>query len=122
MLFSYPSFLNKLEQDDSRLLFNSVRMALQTSLKEIWYDTTFGTNIRNLLKHGIDALIVSEIQIDIENNLMNHFANDIKVNYIDIWQELDTIKVALNYTELRTGKHNTIQTEQKFINTDTSLY
>ena len=122
MLFNYPSFINKSEQDDSRILFNSVRMALQTSLGEIWYDTSFGVNLRNLIERGIDALVVAEIQEDIENNLIKFFDNEIKVEYLDVWQELDKVKVALTYTELRTGKKLTVQTEQKFVNDDTSLY
>lgn len=122
MLFNYPSFINKSEQDDSRILFNSVRMALQTSLGEIWYDTGFGVNLRNLIERGIDALVVAEIQDDIENNLIKFFDNEIKVEYLDVWQELDKVKVALTYTELRTGKKLTVQTEQKFVNDDTSLY
>lgn len=122
MLFNYPSFLGRVEQDESRLLFNSVRMALQTNIREIWYDIQFGTHIRDLLKKGIDALVMAEIQQDIEDNLMKYFKNDIKLKTLDAWQELDKIKVNLTYIELRTGKHNTVQTEQKFINNDTSLY
>lgn len=122
MLFNYPSFINKSEQDDSRILFNSVRLALQTSLGEIWYDTSFGVNIRNLIEKGIDALVAAEIQEDIETNLIKYFSNEIRIEYLDLTQDVDTIKVALTYTELRTGKKLTVQTEQKMINDDTSLY
>lgn len=122
MLFNYPSFINKSEQDESRILFNNIRLALQTNIREIWYNIQFGTHIRDLVKHGIDALIVAEVQQDIEDNLMNYFINDIKLDSLDLWQDADKIKVSLKYVELRTGKVNTIQTEQTFINNDTSLY
>ena len=48
--------------------------------------------------------------------------NDIKIDYLDAWQDIDKIKVALTYTELRTGKKNTVQTEELFVNNDTSAY
>lgn len=122
MLFNYPSFINKSEQNDSRILFNSVRMALQTSIGEIWYDTDFGVSFRSLIEKGIDALVVAEIQENIESNLLKYFENDIELNYLDVWQEAEKIKVALTYTELRTGKKLTVQTEQRFVNDDVSLY
>lgn len=122
MQFNFPSFINKSEQDESRLLFNSVKLVLQTSIQEIWYDTKFGTHIRDLLKQGINALVVAEIQQDIEDNLMKYFKNEIKLDTLDAWQDLDTVRVELKYIELRTGKRNTVQAEQKFINTDLSLY
>ena len=122
MLFSYPSFINKSEQYSSRLLFNSISMALQTNLREIWYDINFGTGIRDYIKHGIDALVMAQIQEDINSSLSKYFENDIELNYLDVWQESEKIKVALNYTELRTGKKLTVQTEQRFVNDDVSLY
>lgn len=122
MQFTFPSFINQTEQDDSRLLYNSIKIALQTHLGEIWYDSTFGTKIRDYVKDGIDALVVSDIQQDIEENLNNHFQNEIHVDYVEAWQEADIIKVNLSYTELRSGKHNTVKTEERFANTDTSLY
>lgn len=122
MQFTFPSFINQTEQDDSRLLYNSVKIALQTHLGEIWYNSSFGTKIRDYVKDGIDALVITDIQQDIEDNLVNHFQNDIHVDYVEAWQDADTIKVNLAYTELRTGKHNTVKTEEKFANSDTSLY
>lgn len=122
MQFTFPSFINQTEQDQSRLLYNSVKICLQTHIGEIWYDSKFGTKIRDYIKDGIDSLVASDIQQDIEENLTNHFQDDIHLDYVDAWQEGDTIKVALSYTELRTGKHNVIQTEEKFPNNDTSLY
>lgn len=122
MLFNYPSFINQTEQDESRLLFNNIRLALQTNIREIWYDVNYGTRIRDQIKNGITALVAADIQNDIEDRISKYFENDIKLNYMDIWQDLNKIKINLNYTELRTGKHNTIQAEEKFINSDMSLY
>lgn len=122
MLFGYPSFINVGEQSDSRILYNNIKITLQTNMREIWYDVNYGTSIRDSIKHGIDALVVAEVQNDIEDNLLKYFSNDIKINYLDLWQDVDVIRVALNYTELRTGKHNTVQAEQKFVNNDSSLY
>lgn len=122
MLFTFPSFINQSEQDPSRILYNNLKIVLQTSVQEIWYDINFGTNIREFIKDGIDVLIVSEIQNEIENNILKYFKNDIKLNYLDVVQDTDKIKIDLNYTELRTGKHNTVQTEELFINKDMSLY
>lgn len=122
MLFNYPSFINKNEQSESRLLFNSIRMDLQTNIKEIWYDINFGTNIRGLIKKGINALVVAEIQNSIEDVVKTYFKDDIQLNYLDAWQDNNKIKVNLTYTELKTGKKNTIKTEETFVNTDVSLY
>ena len=116
MLWNYPSFINELEQDDSRILFNNIRFVLQTSIRELWFDIDFGTNIRSNIKRAIDPLMVSEIQFDIESNLMKYFTNDIKLNYLDVTQNLDKLLISLDYTELRTGKHNTIQTEEALTN------
>lgn len=122
MLFNYPSFINKNEQSESRLLFNSIRMALQTNIREIWYDINFGTNIRGLVKKGINALVVAEIQNSIEDVVKTYFKDNIQLNYLDAWQDNNKIKVNLTYTELKTGKKNTIKTEETFVNTDVSLY
>lgn len=121
MLFTYPSFINTAQQDDSRLLYNNIKILLQTSIKEIWYDTSYGTELRNKIKDGLDLLIVAEIQNNIEEVLMKYFSNDIILNYLDFEQDENKLLVSLNYKELRTGKFNTIETEQTFINTDTSL-
>lgn len=121
MLFNFPTFINKQEQDRSRLLFNSVRLALQTNVKEIWYDVAFGTKIRNSILHGIDNLVITEIQNNIEENLMKYFSDSIRMEYLDLWQENETVKVALSYTELKTGKFNTVTTQENFINTDITL-
>lgn len=122
MLFNYPSFISTSEQDESRLLFNNIRMVLQTNLREIWYDIDFGTNIRENIKDGIDALVITNIQIEMENKLLEYFKNDIQLKYLDLVQKGNRILVSLTYIELRTGKFNTIQTEETFVNKDTSLY
>ena len=122
MLFNYPSFISTSEQSESDLLYNNIKIVLQTSLKEIWYNTDFGTNIRDNIKDGIDALVITNIQIQIEDNLLKYFKNDIQLKYLDLTQEGNKIKVYLTYIELRTGKFNTIQTEETFVNKDTSLY
>lgn len=122
MLFNYPSFISTSEQNESDLLYNNIKIVLQTSLKEIWYNTDFGTNIRDNIKDGIDALVITNIQIQIEDNLLKYFKNDIQLKYLDLTQEGNKIKVYLTYIELRTGKFNTIQTEETFVNKDTSLY
>lgn len=122
MQFTFPSFINQTEQDESRLLYNSIKIALQTHIGEIWYNSAFGSKIRDYIKDGIDSLVMSDIQQDIEENLSKHFQNEISLDYVDAWQEGDTIKVVLSYIELRTGKHNTVKTEERFANSDTSLY
>lgn len=122
MLFNYPSFINQKEQTPSELLFNSVRMAVQTHVGEIWFNLEFGTNIRNLIKQGIDEITIAEIKSELELKLQKYFSNDLLINKLDIWQELDRVKVNLEYIELRTGIMNTVQTEEIILNDDTSLY
>lgn len=122
MLFNYPSFINQKEQTPSELLFNNVRMAIQTHVGEIWLNLEFGTNIRNLIKQGIDEITIAEIKSELELKLQRYFSNDLLINKLDIWQELDRVKVNLEYVELRTGIMNTVQTEEIILNDDTSLY
>lgn len=116
MLFNYPSFINQTEQDKSRLLYNNIKIALQTSVGEIWYDTKFGTKIREQIKAGISALVIAEIQNDIQNNLLKYFSNSIDIQYLDLLQENNKIKVSLSYKELTTGSFNTVSVEETFIN------
>lgn len=122
MLFNYPSFIGEKEQTPSELLFNDVRMAIQTHMGEIWFDLEYGSNIRNLIKQGIDEIVLAEIKQEIELKLQKYFANDLIINKLDVWQEIDKVKVSLEYIELRTGIYNTIQSEEIIINNDTSLY
>ena len=123
MLFSYPSFIGVKEEDQSKLLFNSVRMAIQTHVGEIWINIDFGTNIRNYIKQGIDNLVISEIQSELEMKLNEHFRDDIYIENINIAQNLNNLLVNLDYIELRTGIHYTVQTtEEIIVNQDQSLY
>ena len=122
MLFNWPSFIGEKEQTKSELLFNSIRMLIQTHMGEIWVDLDFGTNIRNLIKQGIDNLVLMEIKDELENKLNSYFSNDILINILDVWQELNKVRVNLEYTELRTGIHYTVQTEEIIVNNDQTLY
>lgn len=122
MLFNYPSFIGEKEQSDSELLYNSVRMEIQTHVGEVWVDLELGTNIRNLIKSGIDAITVAEIRTELETKLDKYFHNDLTIENLDIWQELDKIKINLDYVELRTGTHYTVQSEETIINNDQTLY
>ena len=122
MLFSFPSFINKNEQSDSDILYNNIKILIQTSIMEIWYDTTFGTNIRNLIKQGINAITVVEIQNEIENKIYKYFSNDVVIKYLDAYQDKNTINIDLTYYELRTGKYNTVKTEETFINKDVLFF
>lgn len=122
MLFSYPSFIGQSEENRSKLLFNNVRMVIQTHVGEIWVDQDFGTNIRNSIKEGIDSLVLMEIRTEIETKLNKYFNNELKIENLEVWQELNTIKVKLDYIELQTGIHYTIQTEEIIVNQDQTLY
>ena len=122
MLFNWPSFIGEKEQTKSELLFNSIRMLIQTHMGEIWVDLDFGTNIRNLIKQGIDNLVLMEIKDELENKLNSYFSNDILINILDVWQELNKVRVNLEYTELRTGIHYTVQTKEIIVNNDQTLY
>lgn len=122
MLFSYPSFIGQSEENRSKLLFNNVRMVIQTHVGEIWVDQDFGTNIRNSIKEGIDNLVLMEIRTEIETKLNKYFNNELKIENLEVWQELNIIKVKLDYIELQTGIHYTIQTEEIIVNQDQTLY
>ena len=122
ILFNYPSFIGEKEQSESELLYNNVRMEIQTHIGEIWVDLELGTNIRNLIKSGIDAITVAEIRTELETKLDKYFHNDLTIETLDIWQELDKIKINLEYIELRTGTHYTVQSEETIINKDQTLY
>ena len=122
MLFNYPSFIGEKEQSESELLYNNVRMEIQTHIGEIWVDLELGTNIRNLIKSGIDAITVAEIRTELETKLDKYFHNDLTIETLDVWQELDKLKINLEYIELRTGTHYTVQSEETIINKDQTLY
>ena len=122
MLFNYPSFIGEKEQSESELLYNNVRMEIQTHIGEIWVDLELCTNIRNLIKSGIDNITVAEIRTELETKLDKYFHNDLTIETLDIWQELDKLKINLEYIELRTGTHYTVQSEETIINKDQTLY
>lgn len=122
MLFNYPSFIGEKEQSESELLYNNVRMEIQTHVGEIWVDLELGTNIRNLIKSGIDNITVAEIRTELETKLDKYFHNNLIIETLDIWQELDKLKINLDYIELRTGTHYTVQSEETIINKDQTLY
>lgn len=122
MLFNYPSFIGEKEQSESELLYNNVRMEIQTHIGEIWVDLELGTNIRNLIKSGIDNITVAEIRTELETKLDKYFHDDLIIETLDIWQELDKLKINLEYIELRTGTHYTVQSEETIINKDQTLY
>ena len=122
MLFNYPSFIGEKEQSESELLYNNVRMEIQTHIGEIWVDLELGTNIRNLIKSGIDNITVAEIRTELETKLDKYFHNDLTIETLDIWQELVKLKINLEYIELRTGTHYTVQSEETIINKDQTLY
>lgn len=122
MLFNYPSFIGEKEQSESELLYNNVRMEIQTHIGEIWVDLELGTNIRNLIKSGIDNITVAEIRTELETKLDKYFHNDLTIETLDIWQELDKLKINLEYIELRTGTHYTVQSEETIVNKDQTLY
>lgn len=125
MLFNYPSFINEKEQTKSELLYNNIKILIQTHVTEIWYDLNYGTTVRDVIKQGIDDLAISEILEEIRYKLNTYFSNDIIINSLTAKQDIDTLKISLNYTELRTGKQytiNTIEEELSILNNDTSLY
>lgn len=118
MLFPYPSFINQKEQDASRILYNNVSLVLRSQLNSVWFNLGFGSNLRDLLQNGIDALVMAQAQEEIERALLKYFGNDLRLFSLEIWQEDKQVKAALTYIELRTGKYNTVQTEYTFANND----
>lgn len=122
MLFNYPSFIGEKEQTPSELLYNNIKILIQTSLSEIWYDVNFGTNLREQIKRGIDNLVIAEIRDELETKLMKYFINDMTIENLNIYQDINKVKVDLDYIELRTGIHYTVQTEEIILNDDQTLY
>ena len=116
MLFNFPSFISTKEQTKSELLFNNVRFVLQTSVEELWTDLKFGTKIRGYIKQGIDNITIAEIREEIYNKLMFYFTDDLEISVLDIQQDVNVLHVKLDYIELKTGKHYTLQSEEDIIN------
>lgn len=122
MLFNFPTFLNTKEQTQSERLYNNLKLLVQTSVGEIWYDVKFGTNIRDNIKAGITNIVISDIRDELIEKITTYFINDLKISRMDIQQVVDKLRVELDYIELRSGLHKTLITEQDIQNRDTSLY
>lgn len=122
MLFNFPSFLNTKEQTQSDRLYNNLKILVQTSVDEIWYDVNFGTNIRDNIKAGISDIVISDIRDELTEKITTYFQNDLQILRMDIYQIVDKLRIELDYVELRTGLHKTLITEQDIENKDTSLY
>lgn len=119
MLFNFPSFIGKKEQTKSELLFNCVKILIQTQLGEIWADTTFGTDIRDNIKQGIDGIVIFKIEMEIRDALSKYFSDDLIIQNLDIAQsteDLTKLLVDLTYIELRTGINYTLHTEEDIPN------
>lgn len=122
MLFNFPSFLGVKEQSQSERLYNNIKILIQTHIGEIWIDTEFGTNIRDHIKQGLTVLVIDDICVELESKLNKYFSNQIIIENLNAWQEIDKVKVKLDYLELRTGKQYTVLSEEIIINNDVSLY
>lgn len=122
MLFNFPTFLNTKEQTPSDRLYNNLKILVQTSITEIWYDTKFGTNIRDHIKAGISSIVISDIRDELIEKITTYFVNELKITRMDIQQVVNKLRIELDYIELRTGLHKTLVTEQDIQNNDTSLY
>lgn len=122
MLFNFPSFLNTKEQTQSDRLYNNLKILVQTSVDEIWYDVNFGTNIRDSIKAGISDIVISDIRDELIEKITTYFQNDLQISRMDIYQIVNKLRIELDYVELRTGLHKTLITEQDIENKDMSLY
>lgn len=122
MLFNFPTFLNVKEQTSSDRLYNNLKILIQTHISEIWYDTEFGTNIRNHIKDSIDDIMISEIQDELIEKINKYFSNKLKIQNISIKQDFEYLHIYLTYIELQTGVYKTLQTDEIIQNNDTSFY
>lgn len=109
---NYPSFIGKKEQSKSELLYNKVKILMQTNVKELIYDVDFGTDIRSHLKQGISNIVIGEIKEEILNKLNNYLGNELEVTSLIVKQNDNKLFVNLEYTELSTGKVETITAEE----------
>lgn len=119
MLFNFPSFIGKKEQTKSEILFNNIKILIQTQIKELWADVNFGTDIRNNLKQGINSITVFNIRNEIEEKLQEYFSNDINLQSISTKQnkeEPTKLEIDVTYIELRTGINYTLHTEENIEN------
>lgn len=115
MLMSFPSFISEKEQTPSELLYSNIKIMIQTQIQEIWVDLSFGTELRDLIKQGINNITLSEIREEIEMKLVTYFSEDIVINLLEVYQDLDKVIVNLEYTEVKTGKLKTIQNIETII-------
>lgn len=122
MLFNFPTFLNTKEQTQSERLYNNLKILVQTSTYEIWYDVEFGTNLRDHIKAGITDIVLSDIKDELTEKITKYFENELKISRMDIYQVANKLRVELDYIELRSGLFKTLVTEQDIENDDTSLY
>lgn len=126
MLFNFPTFISAKEQTASERLYNNLKIMVQTHIQEIWVNLDFGTNIRNLLKQGIDNIMLAEIRDELETKIYKYFSNDLVINNLDVWQNTgeysNVVRVDLEYTELKTGIIKTVQSEEIILNKDSTLY
>lgn len=122
MLFNFPSFIGEKEQTPSELLYNNIKIMIQTHIGEIWTDLDFGTDIRNLIKQGINNITLVEISDELETKLNTYFGENIVIDDLKVQQEQNVVKVNLRYIELRTGIHYSMQTEETINNSDNTLY
>lgn len=126
MLFNFPTFISVKEQTTSERLYNSLKIMIQTHIQEIWVNLDFGTNIRNLLKQGIDNILLAEIRDELETKIYRYFSNSLVISSLDVWQDTgeysNIVRVNLEYIELRTGVTKTIQSEEIILNKDSTMY
>lgn len=122
MLFNYPTFINTKEQTPSERLYNNLKLMVQTHVGEIWYDINFGTKIRDYIKKGIDAIVLSDIRDELVEKINLYFINDLKIERLDIQQSVDKLYIYLDYLELRTGLHRNLQVAEDIENKYTSFY
>ena len=115
MLFNFPTFLGTKEQTSSERLYNQIKILIQTHLQEILIDLDYGTNIRNYIKQGINSIVISDIRDELTDKIMQYFSNDVIIDHINISQDSDILYIDLEYLELRTGLHNTIETQETLI-------
>ena len=123
MLFNFPTFISTKEQDPSERLYNNVKILIQTQIQEIWVDLDFGSEIRNKLKQGINNIILVEIKNELEIKINQYFSNDLLITKLDVKQDVDKIRVDLEYKELRTGIFKSVQSDEVIVNnSNTSFY
>ena len=115
MLMNWPTFLGTKEQSPSEMLYNRIKILIQTHIEEIFVNLDYGTNIRNYIKQGISNIVMSDIKDELTTKIMKYFSNDVNITNIEMKQDFNKIIINLDYVELRTGNHNTIQAQEMLI-------